>query len=58
MTIYTLASLQISQTKTAKRFFTYDQTFVSYELADCKFQMHASKLTGEKNFELKERKFC
>ena len=56
MTIYTLASLQISQNKTAKSLFTYDETFVSYELADCKFQVHASKLAGEINFELNERK--
>ena len=58
MTTYTLSSLQISQNKTAKSLFTYDQTFVSYELVDCKFQIHASKLAGEINFELKVRKFC
>ena len=58
MTIYTLASLQISQNKTAKSLFAYDQTFVSYELADCQFQRHESKLAGEINFELKERKVC
>ena len=58
MTTYTLASLQISQNKTAKSLFTYGETFVSYELADCKFQIHASKLAGDISFELKVRKFC